>query len=159
MGELHLDIIVDRMKREFKVEANVGAPQVAYREYLGKPVDIDYTHKKQSGGTGQFGRVKVKVTPGERGSGFVFKDEIKGGNIPKEYIPAIEKGFRETAMTGSLIGFPIIDFEVLLYDGAYHDVDSSALAFEICARGAMRSRPEGRHQAARADHEGRGRHP
>ncbi|HWU03483.1 MAG TPA: elongation factor G [Novosphingobium sp.] len=138
MGELHLDIIVDRMRREFKVEANVGAPQVAYREYLAKPVDIDYTHKKQSGGTGQFGRVKVKVTPGERGSGFVFKDEIKGGNIPKEYIPAIEKGFRETAATGSLIGFPIIDFEVLLYDGAYHDVDSSALAFEIAARGAMR---------------------
>lgn len=138
MGELHLEILVDRMRREFKVEANVGAPQVAYREYLGKPVDIDYTHKKQSGGTGQFGRVKVKLTPGERGSGFVFKDEIKGGNIPKEYIPAIEKGFRETAETGSLIGFPIIDFEVLLYDGAYHDVDSSALAFEICARGAMR---------------------
>ncbi|MBC2668350.1 elongation factor G [Novosphingobium piscinae] len=138
MGELHLEILVDRMRREFKVEANVGAPQVAYREYLAKPVDLDHTHKKQSGGTGQFGRVKVKVTPGERGSGFVFKDEIKGGNIPKEYIPAIEKGFRETAATGSLIGFPIIDFEVLLYDGAYHDVDSSALAFEICARGAMR---------------------
>ncbi len=138
MGELHLDIIVDRMRREFKVEANVGAPQVAYREYLAKPVDIDYTHKKQSGGTGQFGRVKVKVNPGERGTGFVFKDEIKGGNIPKEYIPAIEKGFRETAESGSLIGFPIIDFEVLLYDGAYHDVDSSALAFEIAARGAMR---------------------
>jgi elongation factor G len=138
MGELHLDIIVDRMRREFKVEANVGAPQVAYREYLAKPVDIDYTHKKQSGGTGQFGRVKIKVNPGERGSGFVFKDEIKGGNIPKEYIPAIEKGIRETAETGSLIGFPIIDFEVLLYDGAYHDVDSSALAFEIAGRGAMR---------------------
>ncbi|AJP72874.1 elongation factor G [Sphingomonas hengshuiensis] len=138
MGELHLEILVDRMKREFKVEANVGAPQVAYREYLGKPVDIDYTHKKQSGGTGQFGRVKVKLTPGERGSGIIFKDEIKGGNIPKEYIPAIEKGFRETAATGSLVGFPIIDFEILLYDGAYHDVDSSALAFEICARGAMR---------------------
>ena len=138
MGELHLDIIVDRMRREFKVEANVGAPQVAYREYLAKPVDIDYTHKKQSGGTGQFGRVKIKVNPGERGSGFVFKDEIKGGNIPKEYIPAIEKGIRETAESGSLIGFPIIDFEVLLYDGAYHDVDSSALAFEIAGRGAMR---------------------
>ncbi|MCE7795775.1 elongation factor G [Sphingobium sufflavum] len=138
MGELHLDIIVDRMKREFKVEANVGAPQVAYREYLAKPVDIDYTHKKQSGGTGQFGRVKVKVTPGERGSGIIFKDEIKGGNIPKEYIPAIEKGFRETAASGSLVGFPIIDFEILLYDGSYHDVDSSALAFEIAARGAMR---------------------
>jgi len=138
MGELHLDIIVDRMRREFKVEANVGAPQVAYREYLGKPVDVDYTHKKQSGGTGQFGRVKVKVAPGERGSGITFKDEIKGGNIPKEYIPAIEKGFRETAAGGSLIGFPIIDFEIVLYDGAYHDVDSSALAFEICARAAMR---------------------
>ena len=138
LGELHLEILVDRMKREFKVEANVGAPQVAYREYLGQPVDVDYTHKKQSGGTGQFGRVKVKVTPGERGSGIVFKDEIKGGNIPKEYIPAIEKGFRETAATGSLVGFPIIDFEILVYDGAYHDVDSSALAFEICARGAMR---------------------
>ncbi len=138
MGELHLEILVDRMRREFKVEANVGAPQVAYREYLKKPVDIDYTHKKQSGGTGQFGRVKVKLQPGERGSGIIFKDEIKGGNIPKEYIPAIEKGFRETAATGSLVGFPIIDFEILLYDGAYHDVDSSALAFEICARGAMR---------------------
>ena len=138
LGELHLEILVDRMKREFKVEANVGAPQVAYREYLKKPVDVDYTHKKQSGGTGQFGRVKVKVTPGERGSGITFKDEIKGGNIPKEYLPAIEKGFRETAASGSLVGFPIIDFEIVLYDGAYHDVDSSALAFEICARGAMR---------------------
>jgi len=138
MGELHLDIIVDRMRREFKVEANVGAPQVAYREYLGKPVDIDYTHKKQSGGTGQFGRVKVKVAPGERGSGIIFKDEIKGGNIPKEYIPAIEKGMRETAASGSLVGFPIIDFEINLYDGSYHDVDSSALAFEIAGRGAMR---------------------
>ncbi|MFC3213860.1 MULTISPECIES: elongation factor G [Novosphingobium] len=138
MGELHLDIIVDRMRREFKVEANVGAPQVAYREYLGKPVDIDYTHKKQSGGTGQFGRVKVKVTPGERGAGITFKDEVKGGNIPKEYIPAIEKGMRETAASGSLVGFPIIDFDIVLYDGAYHDVDSSALAFEIAGRGAMR---------------------
>jgi elongation factor G len=138
MGELHLDIIVDRMRREFKVEANVGAPQVAYREYLGKPVDLDYTHKKQSGGSGQFGRVKVKVTPGERGSGVQFIDSIKGGNIPKEYIPSVEKGMRETAMTGSLIGFPIIDFTIELVDGAYHDVDSSALAFEIAGRGAMR---------------------
>ena len=138
MGELHLEILVDRMRREFKVEANVGAPQVAYREYLAKKVDIDYTHKKQSGGSGQFGRIKATVIPGERGSGYQFFDEIKGGNIPKEYIPAVEKGFRETALTGQLIGFPIIDFEVHLYDGAYHDVDSSALAFEICARGAMR---------------------
>ncbi len=138
MGELHLEILVDRMKREFKVEANVGAPQVAYREYLAKPVDLTYTHKKQSGGSGQFGEVRVSVKPGERGSGFVFVDEVKGGNIPKEYIPSIEKGMRETAQTGSLIGFPIIDFEVHLTDGKYHDVDSSALAFEICARGAMR---------------------
>ncbi|KQM36221.1 elongation factor G [Sphingomonas sp. Leaf10] len=138
MGELHLEILVDRMKREFKVEANVGAPQVAYREYLAKPVELTYTHKKQSGGSGQFGEVKVKVIPGERGTGYQFFDEIKGGNIPREYIPSVEKGMRETALTGSLIGFPIIDFEVHLIDGKYHDVDSSALAFEICARGAMR---------------------
>jgi elongation factor G len=138
MGELHLEILVDRMKREFKVEANVGAPQVAYREYLAKKVDIDYTHKKQSGGSGQFARVKFTVTPGERGSGIIFNDAVKGGNVPKEYIPSVEKGMRETAETGSLIGFPIIDFEIELYDGAYHDVDSSALAFEICARAAMR---------------------
>ena len=138
MGELHLDIIVDRMRREFKVEANVGAPQVAYREYLAKPVDIDYTHKKQSGGSGQFARIKFKLTPGERGSGIVFNDNIKGGNVPKEYIPSVEKGMRETAESGSLIGFPIIDFGIELYDGAYHDVDSSALAFEIAGRAGMR---------------------
>jgi len=138
MGELHLEILVDRMKREFKVEANVGAPQVAYREYLAKKVDVDYTHKKQSGGSGQFGRVKFTVTPGERGTGVIFTDAVKGGNIPKEYIPSVEKGMRETAETGSLIGFPIIDFEIELYDGAYHDVDSSALAFEIAGRAAMR---------------------
>jgi elongation factor G len=138
MGELHLDIIVDRMRREFKVEANVGAPQVAYREYLGREVEVDYTHKKQSGGSGQFGRVKVVVTPGERGQGVLFEDAIKGGNIPREYIPAIEKGFREQAESGHLVGFPIIDFSIKLIDGAYHDVDSSAIAFEIAARGAMR---------------------
>ncbi|MBM3595403.1 MAG: elongation factor G, partial [Alphaproteobacteria bacterium] len=120
MGELHLDIIVDRMWREFKVEANVGAPQVAYREYLAKPVDIDYTHKKQSGGSGQFGRIKFKLAPGERGSGITFTDSIKGGNIPKEYIPAVEKGMREQAESGALVGFPIIDFDIELYDGAYH---------------------------------------
>jgi elongation factor G len=138
MGELHLDIIVDRMRREFKVEANVGAPQVAYREYLAREVDVDYTHKKQSGGSGQFGRIKFTVKPGERGTGITFKDEVKGGNIPKEYIPSVEKGMRETAESGSLIGFPIIDFEIILYDGAYHDVDSSALAFEIAGRAGMR---------------------
>jgi len=138
MGELHLDILVDRMRREFKVEANVGAPQVAYRESLAKPVDVDFTHKKQSGGTGQFGRVKIKVAPGERGSGITFIDEIKGGNIPREYIPSVEKGMREQAESGFLVGFPIIDFEIRLYDGAYHDVDSSTIAFEIAGRGAMR---------------------
>ena len=138
MGELHLDILVDRMKREFKVEANVGAPQVAYRESLARAVEVDYTHKKQSGGSGQFGRVKVQVAPGERGSGISFIDEIKGGNIPREYIPAVEKGFRESAENGHMIGFPIIDFEIKLVDGAYHDVDSSALAFEIAGRAAMR---------------------
>ncbi|MBT2133317.1 elongation factor G [Croceibacterium sp. LX-88] len=138
MGELHLDILVDRMKREFKVEANVGAPQVAYRESLAKPVELTYTHKKQSGGSGQFGEVKIKLTPGERGQGINFIDSIKGGNIPREYIPSVEKGMRETAETGSLIGFPIIDFDIELIDGKYHDVDSSALAFEIAGRGAMR---------------------
>ena len=138
MGELHLEILVDRMKREFKVEANVGAPQVAYREYLKKPVELTYTHKKQSGGSGQFGEVKVQLKPGERGTGFVFVDEVKGGNIPREYIPSVEKGMRETAATGSLIGFPIVDLEIHLVDGKYHDVDSSALAFEITGRGAMR---------------------
>src|SRR5690242_6474636 len=138
MGELHLDILVDRMKREFKVEANVGAPQVAYREYLAKPVELTYTHKKQSGGSGQFGEVKVKLTPGERGAGINFIDSVKGGNIPREYIPSVEKGMRETAETGALIGFPIVDFDIELLDGKYHDVDSSALAFEIAGRGAMR---------------------
>ena len=138
MGELHLEILVDRMKREFKVEANIGAPQVAYRESLAKKVDVDYTHKKQSGGSGQFGRIKFTVEPGERGQGVIFNDEVKGGNIPKEYIPSVEKGIREIAATGSLIGFPIIDFTATLYDGAYHDVDSSALAFEITGRGGMR---------------------
>jgi elongation factor G len=138
MGELHLEILVDRMKREFKVEANVGAPQVAYRESLARAVDVTYTHKKQSGGSGQFGEVKVRLEPGERGSGITFHDDIKGGNIPREYIPSVEKGMRETAATGSLIGFPIIDFNIHLLDGKYHDVDSSALAFEITGRGAMR---------------------
>ena len=138
MGELHLDILVDRMKREFGVEANVGAPQVAYRESVAREVEIDYTHKKQSGGSGQFGRIKFIITPGERGTGIIFKDEIKGGNIPKEYIPGVEKGIRDVAATGALIGFPIIDFSIRLIDGAYHDVDSSVMAFEIAGRAGMR---------------------
>ncbi len=142
MGELHLDILVDRMKREFKVEANVGAPQVAYRESLAREVEVTYTHKKQSGGSGQFGEAKVVVTPGERGQGVIFEDQIKGGNIPREYIPSIEKGMREQAESGYLIGFPIIDFTIKLVDGKYHDVDSSTVAFEITGRGAMRAAAE-----------------
>ena len=142
MGELHLDILVDRMRREFKVEANVGAPQVAYRESLGRQIDVDYTHKKQSGGSGQFARAKATFIPGERGQGIVFEDTIKGGNIPREYIPSLEKGMREQAASGYLIGFPIIDFTIRLTDGAYHDVDSSTVAFEICGRGAMREAAE-----------------
>jgi elongation factor G len=138
MGELHLDILVDRMRREFKVEANVGAPQVAYRESIAREVDVDYTHKKQSGGAGQFGRVKLTVAPGERGAGVTFIDKVKGGNVPKEYIPSVEKGMRQIAEAGHMIGFPIIDFEITLRDGAYHDVDSSAMAFELTGRGAMR---------------------
>lgn len=142
MGELHLDILVDRMKREFKVEANVGAPQVAYRESIAREVEVDYTHKKQSGGSGQFGRVKMTVSPGERGSGVTFEDKVVGGRIPKEYIPSVEKGIREIAESGHMVGFPIIDFNVTLFDGAYHDVDSSAMAFEITGRGAMREAAE-----------------
>ncbi|GGD05649.1 elongation factor G [Aquisalinus flavus] len=138
MGELHLDILVDRMRREFKVEANVGQPEVAYRETITKNADIDYTHKKQSGGSGQFARVKLKVKPGEPGTGFVFSNSIVGGSIPKEYIPGVEKGLKSVQEAGLLVGFPILDFEVELYDGAYHDVDSSVLAFEIAARASLR---------------------
>ena len=138
MGELHLDILVDRLKREFGVEANIGQPQVAYREALAKPVDIDYTHKKQSGGSGQFGRVKINFTPLEPGEGIQFESKVVGGNVPKEYIPGVEKGIRTMAETGLLAGFPVIDFKAELYDGAYHDVDSSVMAFEIAARAAFR---------------------
>jgi len=138
MGELHLEILVDRMRREFKVEANVGAPQVAYREALTKTAEIDYTHKKQSGGSGQFARVKMRFEPLEPGSGVQFENDVVGGNVPKEYVPAVEKGIRQIAASGVLAGFPVIDFKVTLYDGAYHDVDSSALAFEIAARAAFR---------------------
>ncbi|MEG3620302.1 elongation factor G [Magnetovibrio sp. PR-2] len=138
MGELHLDIIVDRMKREFKVEANVGAPQVAYRESISKRHEIDYTHKKQSGGSGQYARVKMIFEPSEPGEGFVFESKIVGGNVPKEYIPGVEKGLKSAVDTGVLAGFPVIDFKATLFDGAYHDVDSSVLAFEIAARAAFR---------------------
>ncbi len=138
MGELHLDILVDRMKREFKVEANIGQPQVAYRETISREADIDYTHKKQSGGSGQFARIKMRVIPQEPGFGYEFESKVVGGNIPKEYIPGVEKGLKSIRETGLLVGFPILDFKVELYDGAFHDVDSSVLAFEIAARAAMR---------------------
>ncbi len=138
MGELHLDILVDRMKREFNVEANVGAPQVAYRETITKEADIDYTHKKQSGGSGQFARIKMKVKPNQPGEGFTFENTVVGGNIPREYIPGVEKGIKSIVEAGLMMGFPLLDFGVEVYDGAYHDVDSSVLAFEIAARGAMR---------------------
>ena len=138
MGELHLDILVDRMKREFKVEANVGQPQVAYRETITREADIDYTHKKQSGGSGQFARVKFRVIPQEPGAGYEFESQIVGGSIPKEYIPGVEKGLNSVRDTGLLVGFPILDFKIELYDGAFHDVDSSVLAFEIAARAALR---------------------
>jgi len=138
MGELHLEILVDRMKREFKVEANVGAPQVAYRETISASYDVDYTHKKQSGGAGQFARVKITFEPGEPGSGYEFINKIKGGNIPTELIPGVEKGLIAQQQTGVMAGFPCIDFKATLTDGAYHDVDSSVLAFEIAARAAFR---------------------
>jgi len=138
MGELHLDIIVDRMKREFKVEANVGQPQVAYRETISKKAEIDYTHKKQSGGSGQFARVKMVVEPNETGGGNTFASEIVGGSVPKEYIPGVEKGLNSVWDSGVLIGFPLVDMKVTLVDGAYHEVDSSAIAFEIASRAALR---------------------
>ena len=138
MGELHLDILVDRLKREFKVEANIGAPQVAYRETISHEAEIDYTHKKQSGGSGQFARVKMVIMPTEPGEGFSFESKIVGGSVPKEYVPGVEKGIKSVMDSGPLAGFPVIDFKVELIDGAFHDVDSSVLAFEIASRAAMR---------------------
>jgi elongation factor G len=138
MGELHLDILVDRLKREFKVEANIGAPQVAYRETISRRAEIDYTHKKQTGGSGQFARVKLEIEPTAPGEGYSFESRIVGGTVPKEYVPGVEKGIQSVMDSGPLAGFPVIDFKVALVDGAYHDVDSSVLAFEIAARSAMR---------------------
>ncbi len=138
MGELHLEIIVDRMRREFKVEANVGAPQVAYRETISKKTEIDYTHKKQSGGTGQFARVKLVFDPQPPGFGYAFENKITGGSVPKEYIPGVTKGLESARDVGPIAGFPTIDYKIQLIDGAYHDVDSSALAFEIAARAAFK---------------------
>ena len=138
MGELHLDIIVDRMKREFKVEANVGAPQVAYRETITKQAEIDYTHKKQSGGSGQFARVKIIFEPNTESEEFEFDSKIVGGSVPKEYIPGVQKGIESVLSSGPLAGFPMLGVKATLIDGAYHDVDSSVLAFEIAARAAFR---------------------
>jgi elongation factor G len=138
MGELHLEIIVDRMKREFKVDANVGAPQVAYRETITRVADVDYTHKKQTGGSGQYARVKLRFEPLAPGSGFEFENDVVGGTVPKEYVPGVEKGIRGSIENGVLAGFPVIDFKATLTDGAYHEVDSSALAFEIASRAAFK---------------------
>ncbi len=138
MGELHLDIKVDILKRTYKVDANIGAPQVAYREKISKRVTVDYTHKKQTGGAGQFARVKIIAEPLPPAGGFLFENEVVGGTVPKEYIPGVEKGLESVLGSGVLAGFPVVDLKVALIDGAYHDVDSSALAFEICARAALR---------------------
>ena len=145
MGELHLDIIVDRLRREFKVDANVGNPQVAYRETITKPCDIEYTHKKQSGGAGQFAKVKIKFEPMEGYTGFEFNNTVVGGNVPKEYIPGVEKGLRSAMDAGVLAGYPVTGVKCTLYDGAYHEVDSNVMCFEIAARAAFR---EGMRQAA-----------
>jgi len=138
MGELHLDILVDRLKREFKVEANIGAPQVAYRETVSREAEIVYTHKKQSGGSGQFAEVKLIISPTQPGEGYSFESRVVGGSVPKEYIPGVEKGIKSVMDSGPLAGFPVIDFKVALIEGKYHDVDSSVLAFEIAARMGMR---------------------
>jgi elongation factor G len=138
MGELHLDMKVDILRRQHKIDVNVGAPQVAYRETITKSTEIDYTHKKQTGGTGQFARVKFIVEPGEENSGLVFESKIVGGAVPKEYLPGVEKGLNSVMTSGTIIGFPMVDVKVTLIDGAYHEVDSSAIAFEIAARAALR---------------------
>ena len=138
MGELHLEILVDRMQREFKVDASVGAPQVAYRETITNQTTVDYTHKKQSGGAGQFAKIVLEFEPLEKGSGVLFESKIVGGRVPKEYIPGVEKGIKLSTESGFLAGFPVIDFKCKLVDGAYHDVDSSVMAFEIAARAAFR---------------------
>ncbi|WP_116654220.1 elongation factor G [Pelagibacterium sediminicola] len=138
MGELHLDILVDRMKREFKVEANIGQPQVAYRETITRTAEVDYTHKKQSGGSGQFARIKIVIEPNEPGAGYTFESKIVGGAVPKEYVPGVTKGIESVMGAGILAGFPIVDVKATLIDGAYHDVDSSVLAFEIAGRAGFR---------------------
>ena len=159
MGELHLDIIVDRLLREFHVEANVGAPQVAYRETFRKAVDAEGMYKRQSGGKGQYGHCKIHLIPLEPGKGYEFEDITVGGSIPKEYIPAIDKGIQEAAKNGYLAGYEMVDFKVQVYDGSYHEVDSSEMAFKIAGSLAFKDgHGEGRRRAARAHHEGADHH-
>src|SRR6202008_4062733 len=138
MGELHLDIKVDILKRTYKVDANIGAPQVAFRERITQRVEHSYTHKKQTGGTGQFAAITIIVEPHEPGKGYEFESKVVGGNVPKEYIPGVEKGIESVLGAGVLAGFPVVDLKVSLVDGGYHEVDSSALPFEIASRMAMR---------------------
>jgi elongation factor G len=138
MGELHLDVKVDILKRTYGVELVVGEPQVAYRETITQEVEDSYTHKKQSGGSGQFGKIDYRIKPGEPGSGFVFSSSVVGGNVPKEFFPAVEKGFKSLMDEGTVAGFPVLDVEIELFDGGFHAVDSSAIAFELAARGAFR---------------------
>ena len=138
MGELHLEIIVDRMKREFSVDANIGAPQVAYRETITQPKEVTYQHKKQTGGAGQYAKVSIFFEPQEPGTGFLFENVVVGGNVPREYIPAVEKGIEMVKEGGIIAGYPMTDFKATLKDGAYHDVDSSTLAFEIAAKAAFK---------------------
>ena len=138
MGELHLDIIVDRMLREFKVEANVGAPQVAYKETIKTTADVDHKYKRQSGGSGQYGHVKIKVEPNESGKGYEFVNAVVGGAIPKEFIPSVDKGIQGAMKSGILAGYPVVDVKVTLYDGSYHEVDSSEMAFSIAGSMAFK---------------------
>jgi elongation factor G len=138
MGELHLDVIIDRIRTEYAVEANIGRPQVAYREAITRAHTMVYTHKKQTGGSGQYAEIKLEFEPGERGTGFVFEDKVKGGNVPAEFIPAVQHGLKVQSETGVLAGYPTVDFKVTLVDGKSHDVDSSTMAFEIAARAAFR---------------------
>ena len=155
MGELHLEIIVDRLLREFKVEANVGAPQVAYKETIRKAVDQDTKYARQSGGKGQYGHVKIHVEPNESGKGYEFVNAVVGGAIPKEYIPAVDAGIQGAMQAGVLAGYPVVDVKVTLYDGSYHEVDSSEMAFKIAGSMAFKeAMPQGRSRAAGAHHEG-----
>ncbi len=160
MGELHLEIIIDRLRREYGVDANIGAPQVAYRETISKSHTETYTHKKQSGGSGQYAEVKIVFSPQERNEGVLFENKVVGGTVPKEYIPAVEKGIRNQADTGVLAGFPTVDFKYTLIDGKYHDVDSSALAFRNRRQSLLPRRHEkGQPDHPRADHGRRNHHP